>query len=208
MPAPSEVLSNLTAIANETIWLAVAWHVALLAALVAYVRGWRPTWRSAALLLVTPLASVAVVAAVFGNVFNTLAFGALSVALLAIALRMPDSPARRGADWQVAAGHAFIGIGVLYPHFLDHGPLAYVVAAPFGSLPCPTLAVLVGFTLLAGGFTKAWNLTLVFAAVFYGTIGAAQLGVWIDATLVLGGLVLAWTAARLMISPRYARSLR
>lgn len=210
MPGPSEVLESLSTIANATIWLAIAWHAVLLVALVAFLRGWRPTRRTAALLLVTPIASVAMAAAVFGNVFNTVVFGGLTVGLLYLALRMPEGRVERGADWQILLGHVFVGFGVLYPHFLEsYPPLAYVIAAPFGSLPCPTLVALIGFTLLAGGFSKAWNLTLVFFAVFYGTVGVMQLGVWIDVMVVLSGLTLTYTAAHLMVAPpRVARSLR
>jgi len=205
MPAPTHVLAQLSTIANETTWLAMLWHAALLIALSAFLRGWRPTRRTAALLLAIPIASVGIVAATYGNVFNTLVFGGLTVALVTIALRIRDDQVGRAADWQILVGHSFVGFGVLYPHFLDqHPPLAYLVAAPFGTLPCPTLAVIIGFTLLAGGFSKAWNLTLVFFAVFYGTVGVMQLGVWIDIALVLGGLTLSWTAANLMYRPRYA----
>jgi hypothetical protein len=198
-----QLLESMHAIAIDTMWLAMLWHVALLVALVAFLRGWRPNSRLAARLLALPVVSVAIVAAVAGNPFNTIVFAALAIVFVAYAQRMPATTIVRPADWQVTAGHAFIGFGVFYPHFLEgQSPLAYIVAAPFGALPCPTLTVLAGFTLIAGGFSRAWNHTLVFFSVFYGAVGVAKLDIWIDIVLVLSGLALAWMTASQMTVPR------
>ena len=67
-----------------------------------------------------------------------------------------------------------------------------------GLIPCPTLSLVIGFTLLAGGFgSKAWSLVLVAAGTFYGLFGVARLGVVLDVVLAGGALcLLALTQSR------------
>ena len=100
-------------------------------------------------------------------------------------------------------GILMIAFAWLYPHFLDpRSPMIYVVGAPTGLIPCPTLSLLIGFTLLAGGFgSRAWNLLVAAAGLFYGVFGVARLGVRLDVALAAGGLCL----LVLSRSPRPAR---
>jgi hypothetical protein len=62
MPTPETILGELAAVANDFWPLAALWHAAILAALVALERGWRPSRRSAAVALTLPVASVALLA--------------------------------------------------------------------------------------------------------------------------------------------------
>jgi hypothetical protein len=72
---------------------------------------------------------------------------------------------------------------------LDYG-------APTGLVPCPTLSLMIGFALIAGGLAaRTWSLTLAAAGVFYGAFGAARLGVTIDLALIAGALGLVVLAA-------------
>lgn len=199
MPTTSELLSLAERIANDTLWLAVLWHAVLLGALLAFLTGWRPRRAIAMRLLALPVASVALVNFVAQSPFNGLVFATLAVVMIVLATRMTDDEIERAPDWQITAGHAFLAFGAFYPHFLDGSPLWYAVGAPFGLLPCPTLAVLAGFTLIASGFSRAWTLTLTFLTVFYGVLGVVQLGVTIDVVLVLMGFALAGVSTSLAI---------
>jgi len=97
-----------------------------------------------------------------------------------------------------------IVFGWVYPHFLDNaGPMAYLYSAPTGLIPCPTLSVVIGFTLVLGGLrSRAWCVALSAVGLFYGAFGAGRLGVNIDWILFVGSLATAYVA----FSPRFMRS--
>ena len=159
--------------------------------------GWRPSQRLARALIALPLASVAAFAFVFGNPFNGIMLAAGSVALFALA-RVGDRRAvQRGTAWASGIGIASLAFGWVYPHFLEGNPTAYLIAAPLGLVPCPTLAAAIGFALLGGGLGgRAWGLTLAALGLFYGLRGAFRLGVLLDAGLVLGAITLLVAALR------------
>jgi hypothetical protein len=93
--------------------------------------------------------------------------------------------------WQRRAGYGLLAFAWLYPHFLEPGSLlAYAYAAPMGVVPCPTLALVLGSTLLAQAAVPRWLArVLAGAGIFYGTFGVLRLGVAIDAVLLLGALL-------------------
>jgi hypothetical protein len=82
--------------------------------------------------------------------------------------------------------------GLVYPHFLGAASfLTYLYAAPVGIVPCPTLSVLVGFSIILGSMgSRSWGLLLGAAGIFYGAFGALRLGVTFDWALFLGAVVL------------------
>lgn len=195
MPESSDILMAAARIAQSGFVLAVAWHVALGAALVALLLlGWRPERRLATQLLALPLASVSALAWLHGNPFNGAVFGALAAALLALSFRAPRGPVvAAGPAWVRAAGAALVVFAWFYPHFLEEWPLvAYVAGAPLGLLPCPSLSLVTGLVLLGdgpGGRAVSW--IIAGATLVYGLMGIAQLGVGIDVALVAGAIVLA-----------------
>lgn len=161
MPRTGDILDGLSAIANQATGVAIAWHMLIATALVAIVSGWRPPPRTARLLIGIPLASVAVVAIAFANPFNGLVFTASVLAMTALAIRGDRRPVWRGSAWTRALGLVMIAFAWVYPHFLEGPPIDYLYAAPVGLVPCPTLAVAIGFALLGNGLgSRAWALTL------------------------------------------------
>ena len=124
--------------------------------LVTLLAGWRPSSRLIGHLLVAPLLSVSLVAWLSGNPFNGTAFGfsprhfsARRHAFSKASVQL-DSPA-----W-VAPGVALIMFGWTYPHFsATDSWTTYLYASPFGLLPCPTLSVVIGITLLFGLSARA-----------------------------------------------------
>jgi hypothetical protein len=190
MPNAEAVLSWATGVANDWRWLAIAWHLALAAFLIV-VSGSHVSQRLLGFLLVLPVASVAVVAAVSWNPFNAVMFTLLTVLLVRVARQLPVTKTSASRSWWLA-GLPLIVFGWLYPHFLVTNTwTAYAYASPFGLLPCPTLSVVVGVTLAAGGLRSAgWNAALAGAGVLYGAIGAFWLGVGLDLWLLAGGLLL------------------
>jgi len=201
MPSSSEILELLATMTHELAWVAIAWHVAIAAIALALLAGWRPSPRTGALLLVAPAVSVALAALAYGNPFNALAFGGLAVALaLASGTAREISVVR---PWAAALGGALIAFGWGYPHFVAGPWYRMIYAAPVGIVPCPTLAVLAGFVLIAGGFrSRAITAVLAVWTAFYAAFGMFRLGVVLDAGLgvAMVGLVavsaLPWRQAR------------
>lgn len=196
MPSSAEILSSLSRIAGDGIALAIYWHALALVALVALLGGWRPAQRSAALCLAVLLASVSALAWLHASYFNAALSTLLVLGLGAIALRLPRDPLVLSPAWSRLAGAALLAFGWFYPHFLDGQPWPlYLVAAPTGLLPCPTLSVVIGASLTARGFgSKAWSSLLAAAGLFYGVFGALRLEVRLDFILGAGSTLLALAA--------------
>ncbi|HEU0029018.1 MAG TPA: hypothetical protein VFQ53_00205 [Kofleriaceae bacterium] len=208
MPTPSEILQLASAQANDQIAIAILWHVALAIVIVALWRGWRPSRRVAGMFLTAPIASVSLIAFEYGNPFTGIVLGLATPLLLHLASRLPDRPLPSAPAWARVVGALLIAFGWMYPHFL-HVPALYLIAAPFAVVPCPTLAVVVGFSLLAGGLgSRAWMAVVAILALFYGVVGVMQLHVWIDVALVVGGFALAMLAAAIDHAPHVLRPAR
>jgi hypothetical protein len=192
MPQATDILDGLSAIANQATAVAVAWHIAVATALVVLASGWRPSRRTARLLIGTPLASVAGVAVVFDNPFNGSVFAATALATTVLAMIGDRSVVSPGSPWTRGIGVAMIAFAWVYPHFLEGDATAYLYASPVGLIPCPTLAMAIGFALLGNGLgSPAWSLTLAAVGLFYGLFGVLRLGVFLDIGLVGGALALA-----------------
>lgn len=198
MPSAATILEQLTQLANTHHGIAFFWHVATLLALgVLAVAPWRPRGRVAAWLTVAPVVSAALLAFDAGNPFNATVLGVVSVALGGLAATLPPGRVTRGPAWTSVVGGAAIAFALAYPHFVPLRSPAYLLIVPTGVVPCPSLALTLGFALLAGGFgSRAWALTAAGAGAFYALFGMFRLGVWLDAGLLLAAVALAFTAVR------------
>lgn len=182
MPTAETLLRQLAAIANDLIGIAMAWHVILASVLVAIALGWRPAARPTVLALAALPVSVALSAAAYGNPFNAISFAALAV-LLAIGRTTATSTAHAPA-WARLLGGSLIAYAWVYPHFLVGPWTQYLYAAPLGVVPCPTLALLAGVTLVAHGFGSRFVPAVLAAwCTVYALVGIVRLGVWLDVGL-------------------------
>ena len=190
MPTAEQILASLRQVANDAFALAVAWHVTLAICGVALALGWRPARRNAGLLLTLLAVSVSAVSWLHHNPFNAATFALLSVVLAMLALSLGrEAISFRAPGWALVLGAAMVAFGSLYPHFLERSALSYLYGAPTGLIPCPTLSLMVGASLLVGGLhSRAWSMTLALAGVFYAVWGAMHLGVYIDLVLLAGSL--------------------
>ena len=192
MPSSEAILEGLSAMAHGGLFVALLWHIAIVALVVAWLRGARPSRRQAALLAAAPLLSVSVFDAIYGSMFNTVVFGLATAAMLGFARQLPSEPLPRGARSATLAGGLMLALGWTYPHFLeDQSALLYLVAAPTGVVPCPTLSTLIGFALVFDGFgSRRLALSLGGIGLFYGLFGVFRLGVTLDILLTAGALAL------------------
>lgn len=192
MPSPAAILAHLTWVSN-TFWpIAMVWHIVLYRLLAGLLVGRRPSVRLAATACAAPLVSVALVAALHGNPFNAMTFGSAAVILGVLGAMSPDGLATRGSNPMVAAGAVLLVLASVYPHFVDvPNPLAWLLVAPLGVVPCPTLAGVIGLALLtAPDGTRLWRGVLAAMGLLYGLIGALRLGVAMDLWLLAGAVVL------------------
>lgn len=173
------------------------WHAYVAAVLVAVVTRWPLSVRRLGILLALPLLSVSALAWTSHNPFNGAFCAALSLVLLTIARRLGDERVTIASWPSLLVGGALVTFGWTYPHFLEATQWRlYMIAAPLGLLPCPTLSALIGLTLIVSGFrSTAWNVTLAGAAVLYGAIGVFRLGVTMDIALFAGAAALVTAVA-------------
>lgn len=191
MPTSEQILSGLHTIANQWQFIAIFWHIYFAVIAIGLLRGLRPSKRMGGILLALPLLSVSTLAWASANPFNGIVFAVVGVALIGVALRLPDERIFIAPGWAVGAGVLMFLFGWIYPHFLDTSAfLPYFYAAPTGLVPCPTLSIVIGLSLVVGGFdSRAWSLLLGVIGLFYGIFGALRLGVTIDLVLLLGALL-------------------
>jgi len=196
LPVTSDaILAAAAAIATEWRWLAIVWHALLALALVAILSCRVRDGRAIAMTAALPFTTVAALAWWSGNPFNGTVFTVISITLVTIAARLPASPIPTGARSAVWAGACCCALAWSYPHFLSGTWTQYLYAAPFGLLPCPTLAFCVGVSLILQSFGSArWTIVVVTAALTYGVIGVFALGVALDWALIAGAVMLAWAA--------------
>jgi hypothetical protein len=200
------ILSWATAVANDWRWLAMWWHIAFAALVIALVSGSYPTRRLLGLVLALPVISVAVLAWISRNPFNAFSFTVLAVLLLRAAMCLPQATVVAASSGWLLAGVGLLGFGWTYPHFLMTDTwMPYLYASPFGLLPCPTLLVVIGMTLIFGGlYSMAWSVPLAVAGVLYGLIGVFILQVSLDIWLLSGSILLGVMVAadRVVYPPR------
>jgi hypothetical protein len=191
VPTAQEILAALTDLAHQWWGLAAFWHLWITAFGAALILKWRPDKRTAVLILAAPLTSVAALALVSGNPFTSLLVGALLVAWVTVGLRRTGAVAPAGTG-ELMVGTATVLFGLVYPHFLDAASvITYVYASPVGIVPCPTLSVLVGYSLILNSMgSRFLGLTVASAGIFYGAFGVIRLGVTLDGFLLAGALVL------------------
>lgn len=192
MPTNQQILSGLSEITNEWQFLALVWHIYFGMLVIALFWGVRPQQRLMGILLALPLLSVSALAWITANLFNGAVFGLVGLLLIGVAFSLSRDSVMAGPPWVVIAGIAFFLFGWIYPHFLDMSSLlTYLYAAPTGLIPCPTLSIVIGTTLILGGLgSRAWSFTLGATGIFYAIFGAAHLGVAIDWILLAGTLLL------------------
>jgi hypothetical protein len=186
----AEILAGLGRITNEAFVFAVLWHVLVGAASILLWLGWRPAPRLAGGLLCLPLVSASAFAWAFGNPFNGSLLALTAIVLGWLTWRETKSEVRCSRWWSTTLGGLLVAFAWLYPHFLVGRPvLVYLVGAPMGLIPCPTLSLVIGAALIGYGPTmRRWALVLAGAGVFYALFGVLRLGVLIDVVLLVGSI--------------------
>jgi len=196
MPTPEQILSGLSRISNDWQILAIFWHIYFLFIAAALISGYRPSKKLTGTLLSLPFFSVSILAWWYGILFNGLIYALIGIFLVIISIRFPAGSISIGSLWIVVPGILIFLFGWMYPHFTEAPSLPiYLYAAPTGLIPCPTLSIVIGLSLMLNSFgSRSWALILGISGMFYGVFGAARLGVTIDLILLLGAVIITITA--------------
>ena len=190
MPKTQDILAGLHTIANNYKVFAIIWHVIFYGLIIALVLNWMPSNRLLGTLLCIPLFSVAIFAWLTGNPFNGTLFSIAVILILIFGLRVSSLAIGVSPLPFLLIGIIMVVFGLVYPHFIETGSVFnYLYASPVGLIPCPTLAILIGFILVFNGFGSL-SITLIFIifGLFYGIFGALRLKVHLDIFLIFGSL--------------------
>jgi hypothetical protein len=192
MPTPEEILLGLGEIANNWRLLATIWHGYFAVLVLALILGVRPPKRIVGLILTLPIFSVSALAWLSENPFNGAVFSLAGIVLLLVSIRMPMRKIYVAPLWAVLIGAVMFTFGWVYPHFLEtESFILYLFSAPTGLIPCPTLSIVIGLSIILGSFdNRVWSFVLAIMGVFYGVYGATLLGVALDWTLLIGALTI------------------
>ena len=191
MPNAEQILTSLQQIATQWQALALIWHL-FFAVLILLLSRIRPSQRFFAILLTLPLFSVSLLAWSVGNPFNGSVLLITALALLKVALKLPHAQVQIASPGIVLLGAAFVAFGWVYPEFSPSaGLMDALYYAPTGLIPCPTLAIVIGFSIIVGSFdSRAWRWLLGGVGAFYALFGALYLGVAWDWMLLLGAVTI------------------
>ncbi len=192
MVMPQSILGELTEIANNWRPLAYVWHAYFTVATLSVIWRLRPTRRFTGVVLALPLLSAGALAWSTANLFSGTTFALSGTALVYVAARLPLGHINIAPWWMVIPGTAMFLFGWVYPHFLESTtPIQYLNAAPTGLVPCPTLSIVIGATLVLDGLQSLrWSLVLGIMGLLYGAVGVLYLSVGIDLLLFLGAMTL------------------
>jgi hypothetical protein len=192
MPTVEQILIGLKEIANTWQTVAIFWHVYFAAIIIVLIFGIRPSKRIGGILLGLPLLSVSIIAWVSSNPFNGMIYGLISIIVFYISTKLPRENVQVAPLWVWIPGILMFIFGWVYPHFLDTSSFwSYLYSAPTGLIPCPTLSIVIGLTMVLNGLnSRALLLILGIMGMFYGITGVAQLGVSIDGVLLLGAVMI------------------
>jgi hypothetical protein len=131
-------------------------------------------------------ASVAVISIIIGNPFNLIAFGILAIISVVELIQGKNEVARPKLNFNTIVSLIFIFIGFWYPEFVKTDILSMLAISPVGTIPCPTLLVLLGMiNLIVPQVNKVQFISTLVLGIFYGLTGVFQLKVYLDIALIL-----------------------
>ncbi|MGZ5191109.1 MAG: hypothetical protein ACXWCZ_08795, partial [Flavisolibacter sp.] len=193
MPSANDILKSLVFLARNYRDIAIIWHVVIYGLLLFLMLAKKmPSNRFVGCFLAIPLLSVSFFAWWSDNPFSGLLFLIVGILLFIFSLTAKSEEINLNPSYVFrATGIAILIFGMIYPHFLGPQLFIYLYAAPIGIIPCATLLMISGFSLVfLLRQSLKWMVTLLTANLFYGLIGVFWLHVYIDIILLFASSVL------------------
>jgi hypothetical protein len=190
VPSSVIILKGLTSLANKWQAVAIVFHLYFAIVLLMIIKK-ALAKRIAGMLLAIPAISVSVLAWMSRNPFNGIVFAVIAVFLLVFSARIHMDRIHFSPNAVIIIGILMVVFGWIYPHFLNTTSyFPYLYAAPVGVIPCPTLCVLIGSSLIINSLeSRAWSIFLGIVGALYGLFGI-RLGVALDWFLFAGAIIL------------------
>lgn len=181
-----KALNYLNMVANNNLSVNLMMHILFILAGIGLVTIKNPLKSQLVnLFLVILSGSVFLHAAIFGNPFIGLLF-------LIMTLIMVFELIRRKNNFQFTESRLInitavllLVFGFVYPHFVNTSLAEYILYAPVGIVPCPTLITILGFYLLNTNPNKVSYWTITVISTIFSLIGIIMFKVYIDIVLLL-----------------------
>ncbi len=192
MPTAGQILNGIQEITNNWKHVSLFWHVYFGILILIIAIGIRPSRRIAGLLLSFPLFSVSIFAWLTPNPVNGVIFAIVGIIFLLLAMRLPSDRVKIAPTWFLIPCALLFAFGWFYPHFLETGSyLPYLYAAPVGTVPCPTMIIVIGFLMMLDGLgSRKLGIILGSVGLVYGVMGVAYLDIVLDWALILGAALI------------------
>jgi hypothetical protein len=193
MLSPDDIIRALHYLADHYVNVAISWHIIIYGFLLFILIAKRKvTNRLIGGLLSLPVFSVSIFAWQIQNPFNGTLFLILGMLLFVFSFKVKSQRIVVNPSFAIrASGIAILLSGLIYPHFLGQEFSIYLYAAPTGIIPCPTLLMITGFSLIfLLKQSYKWMMALLVADVLYGLLGVFLLGVELDIMLLLASALL------------------
>lgn len=193
MPFTDEILQSLTYLANTYQHIAIVWHLVIYSLLLfLVVSKQKLSNRFVGSFLALPLLSVSFFAWLTGNPFTGIFFLVTGTVLFFFSFTAKPEQIVFNPSFSLrVTGIVILFFGLAYPHFLGSQVLIYLYAAPVGIIPCATLLMVTGFSVMFSlRQSLKWMLALFSADLFYGLFGVFRLHVYIDIFLLFASCVL------------------
>lgn len=186
--SPEKILTYLTFVPNQTLWLNALNHLLVLTVLLFLVFGKKAKTKrlvvdGAICLLFT---SIVAVAAAYGNPFHVITMGLLAVFAGIEFWQGKNEFTLHKINTRSLIALLSIFIGFWYPEFVKVNPIALLLFSPVGIVPCPTLLIVLGLLTLAyPRVNKTQYIITVLMGAFYGSTGVFQLKVILDLPIII-----------------------
>jgi len=188
MPSSDDILKSARFLANNYLYVAIVWHLLIYFFLFLCVFSrFQLSGSSLGSLVSLALLSVSFFAWQVNNPVNGTVFLSAGILLLFFSFKEKRGDLFYNPSFLLrATGIVVLFLGLIYPHFLGPQFLVYLYAAPIGILPCPTLLIATGLSMIfVSGRSRKRLIVLLMLDILYGLMGVFWLHVYLDIILLI-----------------------
>lgn len=193
------MLSYLTEVSNKYLPLNLGCHLLIYVSIALYFLFMKGNHHKIAKLIrnisvIILMVTVTFIAIQNGNPFHTITFVITIILTVIFQFVMPKkkldsekkSPNKTVKNVIMLSTAVILFIGIFYPEFTNVSLPKFLLYAPVGIVPCPTLLTVLGFTNLTANIRDKYVLiTLACMASVYGIIGVFVFHIYFDITLLV-----------------------
>lgn len=186
--SPEKILTYLTFVPNQTLWLNALNHLLVISSLLFLIFGKTEKTKRLVVdgIICLLFTSIVAVAVAYGNPFHAITMGLLAVFAGIEFWQGKNEFTPLKINTRSIIALLSICIGFWYPEFVEANSLALLLFSPVGIVPCPTLLVVLGLLTLAYPRVNKTQYTITaLMGAFYGITGVFQLKVMLDLPIII-----------------------